>query len=197
MIKNEKSVEIINANLLRELSKPINSDVFLFGEVNTKSSRDLIEDLLAVTNELLDNKIEDPYISVYVNTEGGDVYEMYAIQDTIDFIKKQGIIVQTIGIGQVMSAGLIILACGTKGQRFVGKKTRLMFHQISAGNSGTVDHIKTEFSEVEYLQNQYIDTIVDLSKKTKTFYKKLLDKKNNHYFTAEEAISWGIVDKLL
>jgi len=194
-----KEAEHLEKELLDRLTKgkSIDTNLYLFGEVNGKSSLDLIATIFDVANELVENAVPHPCITIYVNTEGGEIYEMYAIQDVIEFVQKQGIVVQTVGMGQVMSAGLILLACGTKGQRFLGKRTRLMFHEVSNGVSGTFDHIKTEFSETQYLQDQYIDTIVKLSKKSKTFYKKLLDKKNNQYFTAEEAISWGLADKLL
>lgn len=196
--KMQKNIKQLEKELISQLKGPlIDTNIFLFGEVNGKSSLELIADLLTLANELVDNEVKDPYITLYINTEGGEIYEMYAIQDVIDHIKKQGIVVQTVGLGQVMSAGLILLACGSKGQRYIGKKTRLMFHEVSNGVSGTFDHIKTEFSETLYLQNKYIESIVALSKKSKTFYKKLLDKKNNQYFTAEEAIEWGLADRYL
>ena len=195
---HNKDIKQLEKDLIEQLKGPlIDTNIFLFGEINGKSSVELIADLLTLAQELEDNEIDKPYITLYVNTEGGEIYEMYAIQDTIDHIKKRGIIVQTVGIGQVMSAGLILLACGTKGQRYIGKRTRLMFHEVTNGVSGTFDHIKTEFSETEYLQNQYIESIVALTKKSTTFYKKLLQKKNNQYFTAEQAIEWGLADRYL
>lgn len=196
-MQKNKEVEKLEKELIEHFTKPINTNLFLFGEVSGKASLELISEIFEVANELIDSEVENPYITIYVNTEGGEIYEMYAIQDVIEFIKKQGIVVQTVGMGQVMSAGLILLACGTKGQRFLGKRTRLMFHEVSNSVSGSFDHVKTEFSETQYLQEQYIETIVELSKKSKSFYKKLLDKKNNQYFTAEEAIAWGLADKLL
>lgn len=194
-----KTKEVLNLEqeIIDHLTKPIETNLYLFGEVNGKASLELIASILEVCNELVDNKVENPYITIYVNTEGGEIYEMYAIQDVIEFVKKQGIVVQTVGLGQVMSAGLILLACGTKGQRFVGERTRLMFHEVSNSVSGSFDHVKTEFSETQYLQEKYIESIVQLSKKSTAFYKKLLDKKNNQYFTAQEAVIWGLADKIL
>lgn len=198
MSKN-KDIQKLEQEIIDQLTKKelIDTNIFLFGAIDGKTSADLIADLFSVANDLVDNQVPDPCITIYVNTEGGEIYEMYAIQDVIDHIKRQGIIIQTVGLGQVMSAGLILLACGSKGHRFVGKRTRLMFHEVSNSVSGSFDHVKTEFSETQYLQDQYIDTIVSISKKSKLFYKKLLDKKNNQYFTADEAITWGLADRLL
>lgn len=198
-MSKSKDIQKLEQEIIDQLTKKdlIDTNIFLFGAIDGKTSSELISELFSVANELVDNHVENPYITIYVNTEGGEIYEMYAIQDVIDHIKKQGIIVQTVGLGQVMSAGLILLACGTKGHRFVGKRTRLMFHEVSNSVSGSFDHVKTEFSETQYLQDQYIDTIVSISKKSKLFYKKLLDKKNNQYFTADEAITWGLADRLL
>lgn len=198
-MSKSKDIQKLEQNIIDQLTnnENVETNIFLFGSIDGKVSEDFISELFAIANELVDNKVPDPYITIYVNTEGGEIYEMYAIQDVIDHIKSQGIVIQTVGLGQVMSAGLILLACGTKGHRFIGKRTRLMFHEVSNSVSGSFDHVKTEFSETQYLQDQYIDTIVSITKKSKLFYKKLLDKKNNQYFTALEAISWGLADYIL
>ena len=79
-----------------------------------------------------------------VSTYGGEVLEMFAIYDMMQMAKSDGIDIQTMGIGKVMSAGVAILAAGTKGKRKVSKKCPLMLHQASAGTMGSVYNMENE-----------------------------------------------------
>src|SRR5688572_14317935 len=87
--------------------------IYLFGTIGEKSSLEFIQDLFALSSELLeDDNNEKPEICICLNSEGGDLTEMYAICDAIEYVKAQGVIVSIIGLGKIMSAGLMILASG-------------------------------------------------------------------------------------
>ena len=102
--------------------------------------------------------------------------------------------VSTVGLGKVMSAGVLLLAAGTKGKRKIGKNCRVMIHAVSAGNVGTIHNLANELDEIKNLQEAYIDAIVENSNFTKRTLKKLMDRKVNVYLSAEEAIEYGIAD---
>lgn len=172
--------------------------IYLFGTIGEKSSLEFIQDLFALSSELLeDDNNEKPEICICLNSEGGDLTEMYAICDAIEYVKAQGVIVSIIGLGKIMSAGLMILASGSKGYRILGRNTRLMLHEIQSDYSGSFNDIKTEFEETKYVQQVYIKTLTEITKRKPAFFEKYLKNKANYYFTPEEAIEWGLADKVL
>lgn len=193
--KNKKTTE--NKFELKTQKPSIDTNIYLFGEIDQKASEKVISELNEIMEMLDYHNIEDSNIYVHVNSEGGDVSDMFAITDMFNVAKKRGFIVNTIGVGKIMSAALIILASGTKGNRFVGKNSRLMFHEVSGDISGAHNFMKNEYKEIKWAESSYIKTIVSLSNKDKKFYDSLLKRKDNYYFTAKEALDWGIVDKIL
>ena len=93
-----------------------------------------------------------------------------------------------------MSAGVLILAAGTKGKRKVGKHCRIMLHQCSAGNIGTVSSLKNEMKEITALQSQYLKALSEETNLSLNQLKRMIAKNQNVYFSAEEALKYGIVD---
>jgi ATP-dependent Clp protease protease subunit len=203
--KQKQSEEIIiNLDPSKHLNIPfpdkdktIDRNIYLFDEIDEKTSVQVVAVLNDIMEEIDEEESEESDIYLHINTVGGDVTDMFAIVDSIEYAKKRGFTVHTIGLGKVMSAGLVILSCGTKGCRRLGKNTRLMFHEVQGGTSGTYDNIKNEYKEIEYAQNEYIKALLTYTVKDKNFYKSLLDRKNNYYFTSKEAIEWGIADEIL
>ena len=102
--------------------------------------------------------------------------------------------IQTVGMGKVMSAGVLLLAAGTKGTRRIGKNCRVMFHSVVAGSHGSLHNLLNEMEAVEHLQQMYIDCLVKETKLTKKQIKNLLERKVNVYLSAEEAVEYGIAD---
>lgn len=177
----------------------------LFGSVEEEKAGELCYHLITMSEpqlpdideegkELPAEKPED--ITFYVSTYGGSADDMFSIYDVMNFVKTRCDIV-TCGLGKVMSAGVLLLAAGTKGKRKIGKNCRVMIHAVSAGNIGTVHNLVNELDEIQNLQEAYIDAIVDNSNFTKRSLKKLMDRKVNVYLSAEEAIEYGIADELI
>ena len=153
----------------------------------------------SLINQLIEGEgppepLED--ITFYVSTYGGSADDMFSIYDVMNFAKTRCDVV-TCGLGKVMSAGVLLLAAGTKGKRKIGKNCRVMIHAVSAGNVGTVHNLVNELDEIQNLQEAYIDAIVENSNFTKRSLKKLMDRKVNVYLSAEEAIEYGIADILI
>jgi ATP-dependent Clp protease protease subunit len=173
----------------------------LFGSVEEEKAGELCYHLITMSEpqqSLIEGEEPEPLedITFYVSTYGGSADDMFSIYDVMNFAKTRCDVV-TCGLGKVMSAGVLLLAAGTKGKRKIGKNCRVMIHAVSAGNVGTVHNLVNELGEIQNLQEAYIDAIVDNSNFTKRTLKKLMDRKVNVYLSAEEAIEYGIADILI
>ena len=93
-----------------------------------------------------------------------------------------------------MSAGVLLLAAGTKGKRKIGKHCRVMLHQCSAGNMGSVSALKNEMKEINVLQNQYLSALAAETSLSLKQLRRLISKNQNIYISAQEALEYGIVD---
>tara|TARA_Y100000593_G_scaffold76180_1_gene140695 strand:- start:5476 stop:6198 length:723 start_codon:yes stop_codon:yes gene_type:complete len=191
-----------------EDSKPKIRTLSLHGEVNEENSSELVYSLMMLqrlgeTKSLSDP--EDPEsevitsfepIEFLISTHGGSASEMFAIYDTMRMVKKD-CDVETFGIGKVMSAGVLLLAAGTKGKRKIMKNCRVMIHSVIGASHGSLHSLENEMDEIRYLQDQHIDCLVQETDMTKRYLKKLMDRKVNVYLTAEEAVELGIADIII
>ena len=132
-------------------------------------------------------------ISFYVSTHGGHAAEMFGLYDTMRMIREETPI-HTYGVGKVMSAGVLLLAAGTPGQRMIGANCRVMIHGVAAGQSGHIADMENEFAETKLTQKMYIQALASETKMEEKYIKKLVDKRTNIYFDAEEAVKLGIAD---
>lgn len=170
----------------------------LFSDVDQEKTAELTQ-LLIYLNEV--NKIEkDPEkkkpIDFYISTYGGSADDMFALYDLMNIVKEDTDI-KTIGLGKVMSAGVLLLAAGTKGQRQIGKNCRVMIHNVVAGNHGSLPNLTNELEAIQQLQDDYVDALVESTKLSKKKLKKILNEKVNVYLSAEEAIQYGIADIII
>jgi ATP-dependent Clp protease protease subunit len=104
--------------------------------------------------------------------------------------------VRTIGLGKVMSAGVLLLAAGTKGQRRIARNCRVMIHSVAGGQWGPIYNLENEMEEMHYLQQQYTKAIVSETNMSERYLKKLLNRKVNVYMSAEDAVEHGIADTI-
>ena len=161
--------------------------VGLLGEITEKKSEDVIYALLMLVNE------GDEDIDMYISSTGGAAIDMFSIYDLIR-VTRSKVDVNTIGIGKVMSAAVILLAAGTKGKRKIAKNCRVMLHTVIAGNHGTLHDLENEMEEIKYTQDKYIEVLCKETKLTRKIIKKMFAKNVNVYLSAEEAVKLGIAD---
>lgn len=128
-----------------------------------------------------------------ISTLGGNAQEMFGIHDMMRVLREKCEI-HTIGLGKVFSAGTLILASGTKGKRRIGKNCRVMIHSVLGGNHGSIHNLENEMDEIRWTQDRYIEAMVEETNMSKAHLKKILNRKVNAYFTAEEAVELGIAD---
>lgn len=170
------------------------SVVGLFSDVDEEKVAELVHGLL-VLNEMNKQKPEEERkpIDFYVCTHGGSVYDMFALYDIMAMVKEHTAI-STIGVGKVMSAGTLILAAGTKGQRKIGRNCRVMLHNVGGGGFGILPSMVNQIEEMTSLQEQYIRCLSENSKLSKKKLIKMLNQKMDIYLSAEEAVEYGIAD---
>ncbi len=196
--KTKKKIVIIDADSMGDEDLPPEPDlrtIGLFGDVSEERVAELIQALLFL-NELniLEPKEEKRKpIEFYISTYGGNADDMFALYDVMNFVKKNSTI-QTIGLGKVMSAGVLLLAAGTNGERRIGQNCRVMIHNVMGGTAGSLPNLANELSAIEQLQEDYVNALVENTKMTKKQLRKMLNEKVNVYLSAEEALELGIAD---
>jgi ATP-dependent Clp protease, protease subunit len=155
-----------------------------------------IDDEIAnlVVAQLIHLEAEDPDkdISLYVNSPGGVVYAGLGIYDAIQYVRPD---VQTICFGVAMSMGALLLAAGTEGKRLALPNSKILIHQPSGGFQGKSADIDIHAREVIALRER-IDEIY--SRHTGRSAEELhRDMERDRFFTAEEAVEYGLVDRVI
>ncbi|MDR0683894.1 MAG: ATP-dependent Clp endopeptidase proteolytic subunit ClpP [Spirochaetaceae bacterium] len=161
--------------------------VFLDGEIN-----DVTADLVVAQLLFLDGQDTEKDISLYINTPGGAVTAGLAIYDTMQYLKCD---VQSICVGQAASMGALILTGGAKGKRMVLPSSRVLIHQPWGGAQGQALDIGIQAKEILRLKRMTIDYF---SKHTgKPAEQIAADMERDFYMSAEDAVAYGVVDKVL
>lgn len=155
-----------------------------------------IEDGMAmlVTAQLLFLEAENPKkeISLYINSPGGVVTSGMAIYDTMQFIKPA---VATLCMGQAASMGSLLLTAGEKDMRFILPQARVMLHQPSGGFQGQASDIERHAQDIIRLKKRLNEIYVKHTGQDLETIEKTLDR--DHFQTAEEAVEFGVVDKVI
>ncbi len=161
--------------------------IFLDGEIDDARADLVVAQLLFLENE--DPK-KDIYL--YINSPGGSVTAGLAIYDTMQYLKCD---VATICMGQAASMAALILAAGSAGKRMILPSARVMIHQPWGGVQGQASDVSIHAKEIIRLKKLSIDY---LAKHTNQAADKIAaDIERDHFMTAEDALSYRIVDKIL
>lgn len=160
--------------------------IILCGEINDTNSNIVIAELLYL------DSLNNNDISIYINSPGGSVTSGMAIYDTINFIKSD---ISTICVGMAASMAAFLLSSGTKGKRYVLPNSEVMIHQPLGGAEGQATEIKIAAERILKLKDKMNQL---LSKNTGQNIKKISEDTERDYFlTADEAVKYGLVDKIL
>ena len=180
----------------------------VIGDVGERMALEVVAGLLTLKETGKKKVLSDPSnpkseiiekvepIEMVVSTYGGSALDMFGICDMMRVVQEDCPIITT-GIGKVMSAGVLILASGTKGLRRIGRNTRVMIHSVIGGTHGAMHDLENEMEEIRWVQEKYIETLVAETDMTKRMVKKLLDKKVNIYLDAQQAVDFGIADIII
>ncbi len=153
---------------------------------------DHVSSLVVAQLLFLDAEDSDKDIFLYINSPGGFVSAGLGIYDTIQYIKPD---VATICIGQASSMGAFLLAGGKKGKRSALPNARIMIHQPLGGAEGQASDIKIQADEILYLKQAINKILTDNTNKTLKQIEQDTDR--NFFMSPEEAIKYGIIDKIL
>jgi ATP-dependent Clp protease protease subunit len=160
--------------------------VFIGTEINDAVANTVIAQLLFL-------RAEDPKkdVNIYINSPGGIISSGLAIYDTMKFM---GYDINTYCLGQAASMGALLLAAGTKGKRFALPHSRIMIHQPSGGVMGTSADIELQAQEI--LELKQICALIISETTGQSIEKILEDSERDYYMNPEEALAYGLIDKI-
>lgn len=143
----------------------------------------------------LEKKAPDKDIVIYINTPGGEVYSGMAIYDAMQYVKCDVCVIAT---GLAASMGSVFLAGGTKGKRYALPHSKIMIHQpliTGGGLTGQATDIQIEAEEMMKIKKMFIDIIAKHTGQKPDKVAK--DMERNKWMTAEEALDYGLIDKVI
>ena len=183
--------------------------ITLYGDVTEKACGDAVSALTYLSDTSQGMVLKDPDnlenpeyeaiskpIKVIISTMGGSAADMFAVYDTMRMI-KDNCDIETMGVGKVMSAGVLLLAAGTKGKRKIGKNCRVMIHGVRGGFGGSLNNMENEIEEIKWMQETYVKCLADETNMSVKQIKKLITKQVDVYLSAKEALKAGIVDEIV
>ena len=178
-ILGERSYDIFS-RLLRDII------VFVSGEINDTLANSVIAELLYL------DSLNHEDISLFINSPGGVITSGLAIYDTMNYIKSD---VSTICMGMAASMAAFLLSCGCKGKRYILPNADVMIHQPLGGAEGQASDIKIASDRILALRRR-LNSI--LAKNTGNKLSKIeKDTERDNYLSADEAVEYGIVDKII
>lgn len=166
--------------------------VYLVGDINEELIRDTVERIVTFS----ERSPKKP-ITMIINTYGGDVDDTFMLYDLMKYIPTP---IMTVGLGKIMSAGCLLLAAGEKGHRKIGRNARIMYHCGWEYTSGSVFEMRASLDAFEKQEARYDRRFAQETGLSIEQIEKLYDKQGptvDHYLSAEDAVSLGIVDKLV
>ncbi len=178
-VHGERSYDIFS-RLLKERI------IMLSGEINDASANSVIAQLLYL------DSINHDDISLYINSPGGVITAGMAIFDTMQFIKSD---VSTICIGMAASMASFLLASGSKGKRLALPNSEVMIHQPLGGAQGQATEIKIAAEHILRLKERLNSLLAKNTGQSLETIEK--DTERDYFMTAEEALNYGIVDKII
>ena len=160
--------------------------IFITGEIEDAMANTVVAQLL-----YLEAKDSSKDIDIYINSPGGSVTAGLAIFDTMNFIKCD---VKTICVGMAASMGAFLLSSGTKGKRFALPSSEIMIHQPLGGAQGQASDIKIQAEHILKLKKKLNTVLAQNTGKPLDVIEKDTDRDN--YLSAEEALRYGLIDKI-
>lgn len=163
--------------------------IFFTGEV----SEDSIMSIIAQLTILASKDPVEPIVLV-ISTYGGSVHEMFGLYDVMKWLPCP---VHTVGLGKIMSAGVLLLASGEKGSRLIGEHSRVMIHPMMGGSFGNVFEMENQMKEMSDMQNTMEECLARESGKSVKEIRDIMALRKDTYLTAQEAIDFGLADDMI
>ena len=161
--------------------------IILSEEVNSTTASLIVAQLL-----YLEAQDPDKDIQFYINSPGGSVTDGMAIYDTMQYIKCD---VSTICVGMAASMGAFLLSSGTKGKRLALPNAEIMIHQPSAGTQGQITDMAIHLTRLEVIKKRLNAILADNTGRSVEEITAACERDN--FMTAEEAVAYGLIDKVI
>ena len=160
--------------------------IFIEGEINDEKANLIVSELLYL------DSISNDDINIYINSPGGSITAGMAIYDTMNYIKSDCV---TIGIGLCASMAAFLLSSGNRGKRCSLNNTEIMIHEPLGGVNGQATEIKIVAERILKIKKKLN---VILSRNTKKSLSKIeKDVERDYYMDSDEALKYGIIDKII
>lgn len=182
MVPDLPELEVIGAGLLAHHKH------FLVGQINSESVTRAVQWIIYENTQ----PTRPDHLTMYINSEGGDLYDTFAL---IDIMLSSLIPVYTVGIGSVMSAAGLIVACGERGHRYLGRHTGIMMHQFYTDMEGKQHELVSAMKELANCKTRVADLLKRGGSTQKIQDEKLL-LPSDVWLTAAEAIKLKLADKI-
>lgn len=175
-------------------SRLLEDRIIMFtGEVTADTAQVAIAELLYLAS------VDDAKdITMYINSPGGSVIDGLAIYDTMQFIKPD---VSTVVVGMAASMGSVLLSGGAKGKRYALPNAEVMIHQPSGGSQGMASDMEIAWKHMERCKEKLTRYLVQNSGRNPDdpadYEKVLKDMDRDHWMSAEEALEYGLIDKII
>lgn len=182
--KDERNIERISDIPSKLLDNRV---ILLYGQIDDNMAASISSQLLFLAQE-------DPEsdITMYINSPGGSVTSGFTIYDTMQFIKPD---VKTIGMGMSASMAAFLLCSGAKGKRFVLPNSEVMIHQPLGGAQGQATDIEIAAKNISRIKKNLYEI---MAKNTGKEFQEIYDAcERDNYLSAEEAVEFGLVDRIL
>jgi len=163
--------------------------IMLEGEVHDQMANLIVAQLL-----FLESENPDKDISVFINSPGGSVTAGMAIYDSMQFIKPD---IATFVMGQACSMGSLLAQAGAAGKRHMLPNARHMIHQPSGGARGQATDIQIQAEEILKMKKNLTEIYVKHNSKGKTFEQLTADMERDKFMSAQEALEYGLIDKII
>jgi len=190
---NDKDKENEESTIFNEIDYGVNieeSIIYLHGDIQLGNLFDFISKVRIILANRPEDKKDAP-INLLLNSNGGDVYEALGI---IDYIESLAVPVNIIARGRAMSAGAMILCCGT-GVRAASKSTTIMVHEASAEIFGKSADIKANADHIDELEEDFYKIMAIKTNQNEEFWRKACRK--DYYMSAAKAKELGLIDEIL
>ena len=173
----------------------------MVGEITEEGTQQIALALLSLNGGKILNQDKDTFegaedIEFFISSTGGSVNDMLGIYDLMQLVKTNRDIA-TFGYGKIYSAAVALLAGGTKGKRYISRHTRVMVHHCSSNVSGPHPNVRSNFEELKKVEEMMVNLLAQNSNLSAGEIYNMMSRNTDEYFSAEEALEMGLVDKII
>jgi ATP-dependent Clp protease protease subunit len=172
----------------------------LVGDITEEAAQQLAMSLLGYNGGKVlgtkDDLDDDSDVEFYICSGGGSVNDMFSVYDLMQVVKNNRDIA-TFGYGRVYSAAVLLLAGGTRGKRYIAKNARVMIHHCSVNAAGSHPDIRANFDELKKVEDMMVEALASCTALSVGEIYNIMSRNTDEFFSAEDALEMGLVDKII